>query len=82
MLSIAHAVQVNPDRGIAVWNNHTEQEKIQYAQKTTLLCKSVVCAPYSIKRCMDEVSRPPIPAAMRNETIGSISVNCIVMLNK
>lgn len=33
MLSIAHAVQVNPDRGIAVWNNHTEQEKFSMLRK-------------------------------------------------
>lgn len=80
--SVLHAAPVNPDHDLPAWNKHSNQEKMAYAVRASLLCQTASCAPLSLKRCLDEIARPPIPEAARREAIGSVAVQCILMLNK
>lgn len=80
--SVLHAAPVNPDHNLPSWNKHSSQEKMAYAARASILCQTAACAPFSLKKCIDEIARPPIPEAARHEAIGTIAVQCIVMLNK
>ncbi|WP_313606575.1 hypothetical protein [Comamonas jiangduensis] len=80
--AVVNAAPVNQNAPLATWNDYTHKEKLEYATNASVLCEKPSCAPLSIKRCVDEVARPPIPEAARRERIGVVALGCVYTLNE
>ena len=78
--SSAYAGQIDPNAPAVNWRKASSGERLTYTKRAAVACLSSNCGPIEIKACMDEVVRPPAPAAVENMTIGEVAVGCISTL--
>lgn len=78
--STALAGNVNPDAPAPNWLQIKPSDRLNYATRASIMCQSQNCVGLSLKACMDEVARPPVPDALQNMTIGELAIGCIKML--
>jgi len=85
---VALAAQVRQNDKLPAWSKHTVAERTEFsrvAAESAQLSKSCgpnKCSAVGIRNCLDEVGKPPIPAAARNETIVDVTRMFLLMLNR
>ena len=66
------------------WHRHTRAERMAWAaaaaSSVDMCRRSANCNQVELMACIDAATEPPVPEAMRGESIAAITTGCIAML--
>ena len=66
------------------WHRHTRAERLAWATAAAAsveMCRrSANCNQVELMACIDAAAEPPVPEAMRGESVAAITTGCIAML--